>query len=181
MRYRNENWLREQYLEERLSMSDIAERCGVVKSTIRDWMDKFDIERRDSGETLHLNSTEEVTCVNCGSDFRKEQSQINRGMDKHFCDNTCKSEYMVETQSGESNNNWKGVGDHSWRQSSQWRQTRSDVISRDDGICQSCGCSENLHVHHITPVHAGGKRYDIENLTTLCETCHMDIHSGGSE
>ena len=43
--------------------------------------------------------------------------------------------------------------------------------------CQVCGFKgdiwgSNLEVHHIVPVHKGGKCLDPENLITLCRECH---------
>jgi len=44
--YRREKWLREKYVEERKTLREIAAGCDVCKSTIRNWVHKFDIETR---------------------------------------------------------------------------------------------------------------------------------------
>ena len=49
-RYRNEAWLREQYIDERRMPADIAEECGVIPCTIRDWVRKHGIEPRTRSE-----------------------------------------------------------------------------------------------------------------------------------
>jgi len=41
-------WLEKKYVTEGLSQREIADLCGVHRSTIRRWMDKFDIESRKS-------------------------------------------------------------------------------------------------------------------------------------
>lgn len=48
-KYRNEEWLRQQYIENDKSTYDIAEECACCKTTIRNWLKKYDIQRRESG------------------------------------------------------------------------------------------------------------------------------------
>lgn len=69
------------------------------------------------------------------------------------------------------------------------KELRDAVLQKDDFHCQCC----NMHligaraglsaVHHILPVHVGGKD-KMENLTTLCVGCHITLHNmernGGS-
>jgi hypothetical protein len=55
--------------------------------------------------------------------------------------------------------------------------TREYVLWRDEHRCQRCeGRSRDpiLNVHHIESRKTGGDSPD--NLVTLCETCHMDLH-----
>ena len=46
-RYRSRQWLLRKYKREEYSMKEIGDMCDVSKNTIREWMIKFDIERRD--------------------------------------------------------------------------------------------------------------------------------------
>lgn len=48
----SESKLRELYHSQGLTGQEIAERYGVVKDTIYDWMDRYDIERRDRKQHL---------------------------------------------------------------------------------------------------------------------------------
>jgi len=48
--YQNEAWLREQYVENRRSMPDMADECGVTATTISRYLDKFDIDARGQSE-----------------------------------------------------------------------------------------------------------------------------------
>jgi hypothetical protein len=63
-----------------------------------------------------------------------------------------------------------------------WDRRRKDVFKRDGFRCQNCGASggpngsSELHAHHIVPKSKGGK-HKRSNLSTLCEDCHMAIHS----
>lgn len=43
---RNEEWLREQYVDEKRPMTDIADKLGLSNKTIPYWLDKYDIETR---------------------------------------------------------------------------------------------------------------------------------------
>ncbi|MEV5932497.1 HNH endonuclease [Streptomyces sp. NPDC052079] len=57
---------------------------------------------------------------------------------------------------------------------------RYKILERDDMTCQDCGRipgqGATLQVHHILPVHQGGKN-DMENLVTLCSECHGGRHA----
>lgn len=62
------------------------------------------------------------------------------------------------------------------------RRVRDKVRRRDDYTCQRCGLSAHeqeshtLEVHHITPRSAGGTD-ETDNLITLCQVCHDELHS----
>jgi hypothetical protein len=64
---------------------------------------------------------------------------------------------------------------------------RMQVLNRDNRRCRICGCSPandvhiELHVHHIRPWGRGGHTH-LENLITLCHTCHkaLDPHEDES-
>ncbi len=48
---------------------------------------------------------------------------------------------------------------------------------RDGSRCRLCGDHRNLETHHVRPRSLVGKtvRDRIENLLTLCATCHKDV------
>lgn len=58
---------------------------------------------------------------------------------------------------------------------------RQAVLQRDRFTCSCCGLKMIgarlglIAVHHILPVHTGGKDM-LENLTTLCVNCHISLH-----
>lgn len=45
-RYKDEEWLREQYREKNRLQSNIAKECGVHQTTISDWINKFGIKKK---------------------------------------------------------------------------------------------------------------------------------------
>ena len=55
----------------------------------------------------------------------------------------------------------------------KWRSLRQDVFERDGRRCRECGKAGMLECDHRVPVSAGGDRWDIRNLQTLCRGCHM--------
>ena len=63
----------------------------------------------------------------------------------------------------------------------EWKALRSQAIRRDDGKCQNCGTQSHLNVHHHTyPGTPGSGQWHLDcldNLTTLCETCHEEEHN----
>jgi 5-methylcytosine-specific restriction endonuclease McrA len=70
-----------------------------------------------------------------------------------------------------------------------WWKTRLVVLKRDGYRCQNEGCKYNepesvalgdasrLTVHHKRFRKNGGD-HSLENLTVLCESCHMGFHKG---
>lgn len=59
--------------------------------------------------------------------------------------------------------------------SGRWRSWRAAHLKREPD-CRACGSTEDLEVHHITPVHAGGPELaPPEGLITLCRPCHHVI------
>lgn len=57
-----------------------------------------------------------------------------------------------------------------------WPWIRRMVLERDGFACQECGVRDaELHVHHLTPIDAGGTHAH-ENLSTLCRRCHGSEH-----
>jgi len=49
------------------------------------------------------------------------------------------------------------------------------VLERDDNKCRLCRDTDEPHIHHITPLSVGGDN-SIDNIITLCSSCHSLIH-----
>lgn len=58
--------------------------------------------------------------------------------------------------------------------STEWRQKRWKVLTRDGFKCVDCGTAFNLEVHHIT--YDRWRHEQPEDLITLCRTCHGTLH-----
>lgn len=55
-----------------------------------------------------------------------------------------------------------------------WQKLSKEM--RKNGVCHRCGSKEQLAVHHIIPVKAGGSR-ESRNLVTLCPHCHAIVEN----
>ena len=69
----------------------------------------------------------------------------------------------------------------SFYHSKEWEVVRAVAKARDYGLCKDCLCNgmTTLYdtVHHIIPIKVNySKRLDIDNLISLCESCHKIRH-----
>ena len=53
----------------------------------------------------------------------------------------------------------------------EWERIKAAVKHRDQYRCRRCHSTTNLQIDHIIPVAAGGRTI-MQNLWTLCDTCH---------
>jgi RNA-directed DNA polymerase len=59
-----------------------------------------------------------------------------------------------------------------------WAEIRLAVMQRDGYKCVECGTSSQLQIHHIRPRKKGGT-IQMDNLQTLCKSCHAKTPSWG--
>ncbi len=58
------------------------------------------------------------------------------------------------------------------------------IRARDGHRCKICGGRAKLTIHHIIPIRYLARKEELIyfnyplNLVTLCEHCHIDLHSG---
>lgn len=59
-----------------------------------------------------------------------------------------------------------------------WTEIREKVLVRDNRTCQKCGKKElkdeEADIDHIIAISLGGRMWDMDNLQTLCEECHIE-------
>lgn len=103
-------------------------------------------------------------CLNCGKEF-----VIIPSSKKTLCSLLCRIAYMGKRFSGASNPNWKLT--KTLRPSNK-KSLRRHIIARDQ-VCQDCGSSKNLHVHHVD---SNPQNNDESNLILLCKPCHATRH-----
>ena len=60
-------------------------------------------------------------------------------------------------------------------ESDNWKKIREQVLERDNHKCTVCGDTNNLVIHHTSYDNIGNEK--IEDLITVCEKCHNEIHS----
>ena len=57
----------------------------------------------------------------------------------------------------------------------RYRTLHRAILKRDNWRCQSCGTRKNLQVHHLQYRSRLGDDSE-QNLITLCNSCHRNIH-----
>ena len=63
------------------------------------------------------------------------------------------------------------------RYQARWKRIVRIVRRRDGGRCRQCQRSyRRLEVHHVRRVVDGGAPFDLANLITLCNVCHIREH-----
>jgi len=55
-KYHDPEWLREKYHGEIMTLKEIADECGVSRTTISDWLDRHSIDKRTQKETQRLRN-----------------------------------------------------------------------------------------------------------------------------
>ncbi len=61
-------------------------------------------------------------------------------------------------------------------QTDYWRLVREVVIKRDHGQCSICNKLGAINVHHKTYAHRGQEHLHLEDLISLCHSCHQKFH-----
>lgn len=66
--------------------------------------------------------------------------------------------------------------------SRKWKQVRQVALLRDNLMCIPCAKNGNdvlaTEVHHIQYLeHRPDLAYSLDNLISICRTCHMNIHA----
>ena len=63
-----------------------------------------------------------------------------------------------------------------YMQSTAWDELRTKRLIKDDFTCKLCGNRNNLQVHHlIYPKHSEFGSESLNDLITLCDSCHRII------
>jgi len=113
----------------------------------------------------------DLTCKECGEEYQKHPKSAQKST---FCSIECKASWMKK-RPPEEHPGWKG-GCGNWTYyGSNWPTQRKNALERDRRECVVCGETDSLHVHHITPLREFNdteKANQLENLITLCPSCH---------
>jgi 5-methylcytosine-specific restriction endonuclease McrA len=136
--------LRWLYVDEELNYPDIGRIYGVTATCVMRWMRRAGIESR---------STSEATRIGMSKPEVREKCSVSKRGDRHP--------------------NWCGGTSTKRLRSTWWKRIRVLALERDEYSCVECGRSDcRLNVHHIVP-HRHGGLDDLENLESLCCSCHM--------
>lgn len=133
------------------------------------------------------NVTVEITCEWCGG--KKEVWPSHDHDDRRYCSIDCLGQWMSDNLTGEDHPRWQ-PGEKPEYYGPNWRKNRRRALERDQYRCQHCGITqpehvveygESLTVHHLEPIrtYATDNEWDyeqanrLENLQTLCRSCHI--------
>lgn len=153
--YWNKDWLEDEYKNKNKSANQIAREQNCIENNILYFLAKHKIPRRTMKQ------------------IRASKHWGLKGKQNGMCGKI-----------GKLNPNWQG-GHSPERQSeyakSVWKELAKSILKRDNYICQGCGAKhekENrLVVHHIKQWAKYPKlRFEPNNLITLCERCHKNVH-----
>lgn len=189
-------WLRQKYETEGLSTYEIAAIVSRNPKRIYEKLKDFGIPTRPRGANLKgkHNSWAQPGYVPHWTgrthtpQARAKISEAARGP-KPNLRGAHNDMYGV---TGEDNPNYKD-GSTPERQrvyaSSAWREVLRQALERDRRVCRRCGSGhsgpKSLHLHHFASWNdAPELRLALDNLVTLCRTCHEWVHSkanGGRE
>jgi len=183
-KYRDEEWLRDQYHGERLSAGDIADKCDCAKSTILRWLDRHGIDKRDRSEAAEIRAERYPHTTEAGAEALKEHGvnaweywddEQREAFRERLSKQRTGDNNPMAGKTGPDHHNWEpDKAPHRFYSSKKWKETREEVLERDDHECQACGKGSDLQVHHIHPISAGGPRFDPNNLVTLCNAHHKE-------
>lgn len=105
-------------------------------------------------------------CPICGEEF--ELTQQHRK--KKYCSDKClrKAERVFGCKSDT---------DLKYKDKIRFGGNRELALKRDEYTCTMCGKKSNLIVHHIDcSGQSDDVNNDLDNLTTLCRRCHINLH-----
>lgn len=118
---------------------------------------------------------EEVSCDWCEESFEQWTS---RDYDHRFCSRECQANWQSANRKGPKSPTWRGGRGLTEALRRNLSERGWPMISREnrEDQCRVCGTTDDLCVHHIIPVAAGGIN-ESWNLMTLCRSCHGRIEA----
>jgi len=112
--------------------------------------------------------SEKLKCDNCSCEFERDVRKIKRSnSNRAFCSNECWIDFGTRVRIGDSDTIYRAVRDMLPHESSWGVYARKNK----SGECEMCGATDNLQLHHIVPLLAGGC-HGAWNEMTLCASCH---------
>jgi ferredoxin len=135
-------------------------------------------------------------CEFCGNDFIPNkhnyawvkycsQKCLNRAMSKQSIESGKKKINRIRYR--EKHREQINKHDRDYINRETFSGNRQLALERDEFKCVMCGSEQNLHIHHKdeTGIFSVGDKEkinnDLENLITLCASCHRKVHSIGKK
>jgi len=129
----------------------------------------------------------EIECDECDSVFKV---QPHREDTARFCSVQCRADWQQRNYRGENHDNYEDGSTMLYDGTiakTRWLRLSDRIRNRDGYKCTSCGMSneecwekynQSLSVHHkVKPnKYEGDDPHNMENLETLCASCHQSQH-----
>lgn len=187
--WHNADLLQKLYVENEMTIEQVAEELGCDWQTVQDWLYRHDIDTRSRnpqpprelrhGEALRVLYRENGLSTYTIAELAGcAPSAVYSWLERHGIETRA-----VGSQPGELHHRWKGGGDPYYGRN--WTERRRQVLERDDHECQRCGISDSKHrtqhdrgldVHHRVPLREFEEpelANRLSNLVTFCRECHI--------
>jgi AraC-like DNA-binding protein len=184
----DEQWLRERYVCEKRSYKQMSEMCDCSPTTVKRKLKKYDIPTRNNRHLSDHRLQDEQWLREKYIEETKSSEEISEICD---CAPSTVRRHLkkanIETRpasprSGKDHPHWE---EDSSPYGSGWtKRKRERVRELDNYQCIDCGMIQKnhkleydcrLHVHHLLKardVDDGEKQNAVDNLVTLCVSCH---------
>jgi uncharacterized protein YjhX (UPF0386 family) len=180
------------YVERGLSLAEVGRIIGVTNQSVMRYL-------RCEGVAMRSKSEARVIAAKKYPNGEKQREAARKNAKKARAAVTAESyEKMVATRKVNGVNHPIGPDNHMWRGGitplyarKSWAIRARECWDRDGWICQECGCEcygrrlaqrvdprRCVQAHHIVPRRNGGSN-ELENLVTLCRTCHRGREAAG--
>lgn len=167
--YRNKQWLEER-LAQGLYVTEIAALAGCSIEAVKKWVYAYGLKlnKRDARFKPGM----------------EPWNKDNGGYQLNIKDRTAWVERIKQrTKYGKESHLWRGGVTSERALNAVWTRSVAPLIHERFGYrCQICSTHRRLHTHHIVPYWADpALGYDMDNLVTLCQTCHYQLHAENCE
>ena len=114
-----------------------------------------------------------IYCGECGQAFVPNKYIAYKA---RFCSVSCKD--RAKSRSQYHRHREKNLArSTAWRIHNKWSGNWYAAMRRDDFKCTICGSAEHILVHHRDGEgETGSNNHSMDNLKTLCLSCHTKIH-----
>ncbi|MGD2182934.1 FAD-dependent thymidylate synthase [Lusitaniella coriacea] len=167
--YHRKSWLEKQ-LKDGLHADEMAILAGCSIEAIKKWVYAYGLalNKRSPGTKMPWNKGQTGYTLNLSEESRRRRIENARRYAKR----------------GSESIFWKGGTSNNRELIGAWtRQIAPEVHRKFNYICQKCGTRGGLlHAHHLVPIFADvSLAYNLDNLVSLCKSCHQFIHQNHLE